>query len=130
MAFTYSSDATSSRDRLRLQLADTTSGSGNYVFEDGELDAFLSRADSDINLAAAMACRSLAVNHAKRAIWYRVNGFELDRRNPAKLFMDMAAAFEKAAKAVPTEYESVVEEYVDSAGVDRGNYVDTTSEEV
>lgn len=131
MAFTYDTAAPGNRENLRLQIGDTTSGSGNYTFEDAELDMLLSRASNDINLASAMACRALASSHARRAIWYRVNGiqgFEMDRRDPAKRFLEMAKEFETAAKSVVFEYEGVVEDYVDSAGSDRSNYVDVESD--
>lgn len=132
MAFTYDLTAPGNLEDLRLQIGDTTSGSGNYVFEDAELNRFLSRASNDINLAAAMACRSLAASHARRAIWYRVNGiqgFEMDRRDPAKRFLEMAKEFEATSKAQPFEYESAVEDYVDSVGEDRSNYIDVASED-
>lgn len=131
MAFTYNLAAPGDLEDLRLQIGDTTSGTGNYVFEDAEINRFLSRASNDINLAAAMACRALASSHARRAIWYRVNGiqgFEMDRRDPAKRFLEMAKEFEIAAKSVVFEYESLVEDYVDSAGEDRSNYVDVESD--
>jgi len=124
MGFTYNPDSPGDADRLRLQIGDTTSGSGNYAFEDSEILILLSRAGNDIDLAAAKACRSLAVSYARRAIWYRVNGFEMDRRDPAKRLFDMAKAFEETAKSQPFEFESVTEDYVDSAGADRSNYID------
>ena len=130
MAFTYDLTAPGNREDLRLQIGDTTSGTGNYVFEDAELDRFLSRASNDINLASAMACRSLATSYARRAIWYRVNGiqgFEMDRRDPAKRFLEMAKNFEETAKSAVFEYESIIEDYVDSAGEDRSNYIDVES---
>ena len=131
MAFTYDTSAPGNLENLRLQIGDTTSGTGNYVFEDAELNMLLSRATNDINLASAMACRALATSYARRAIWYRVNGiqgFEMDRRDPAKRFLEMAKNFEETAKSVVYEYESVVEDYVDSAGEDRSNYVDIESD--
>ena len=123
VSFSYNSDSPGDRDRLRLQIADTTST--GYVFEDSELDIFLSRSGSDINYASAMACRALAVNHAKRAIWYKVNGFMMERKDPAKRFLEMAQEFETAAKAAPFEFESITEDHVDSSGRDLGNYSDS-----
>ena len=126
MTATYNLTGRTTLDQLRLQVSDTTVTAGNYVFEDEELNDFLTRAGSDINMAAAMALRSLAISFAKRAIWYRVNGFEMDRRDPAKHLREMAAALEASARSVPFEYESVPDHYIDNAGQDLSNYPDSS----
>lgn len=127
MSFTYNLTGRGTRDQLRLQISDTASASA--IFDDEELDDFLTRAGSDINLASAMACRSLCVNRAKLAIWYKVNGFWMDRRDPAKILREMAKDFEAAAQAIPFEYESVTENLLDSSGTDLSNYSDTENVE-
>lgn len=125
MAFTYDASSPGNRDKLRLQIGDTSSTS--YTFEDAELDIFLTLTSNDIYLAAARACRALAVNNAKKAIWYRTQGFWMDRRDVAKVLLKMAQDFEAAAKATVFEYESTLEDFVDTAGKDLSSYVDTES---
>jgi hypothetical protein len=55
LAFTY--DVATYRGQVRLLIADTDSAS--VLFEDDEIDAFLSLAQNNVFLAAAMAIESL-----------------------------------------------------------------------
>lgn len=55
MAFTY--DVNTDRGRVRLLIADTDSTS--VLFQDDEIDAFLTLGESNVFLAAAMAIESL-----------------------------------------------------------------------
>lgn len=55
MAFTY--DVSTKRGQVRLLISDTDPASA--LFEDDEIDAFLTLADSNVFLAAAMAIESL-----------------------------------------------------------------------
>lgn len=126
MSFSYTTGSSAgTRDKLRLVIGDTTAAS--YVFEDEELDMFLGLENNDIYMTAAQAMRTIAVDAAKRAIFYRVTGFELDRRDPAKRLLEMANAFEKKALTTPFEFESVLEHDISAQGIDRSIYSDTPS---
>lgn len=127
MGFSYTTSSPGARDKVRLLIGDTSSG--DYVFEDAELDMFLSLWDQDVQLSAAQALRSLAADKAKMAIYYSVNGFSLNRTAVAEKLMALADVLEKRAVSTPFEYESLVEDLVDEYGRDRGNYPDTESEE-
>ncbi|MCK9602379.1 MAG: hypothetical protein M0R06_25260 [Sphaerochaeta sp.] len=58
MAFTY--DVTTDRGKVRMLITDVEST--DPCFDDDEIDAFLSMADSGVLLAAAMALETIASN--------------------------------------------------------------------
>lgn len=61
MAFTY--DNTTSRGRVRLLISDTDSN--NPLFDDSEIDAFLSLGANDVYDAGAIAFETVARSRAK-----------------------------------------------------------------
>ena len=122
MAFSYDEAAAGGRDELRAMVADTVSPG---VHSDAEIDRFLARWSNDLNLAAAAVLRSLAVNQAKLAIYYQINGLTIDRRELSKLLLESAKQYAEAAKQAPYEYESALEYSTDAAGRDESNYMDT-----
>lgn len=126
MSFSYATPATSDVHRVRRLIGDTTSGAGNYVFEDAEVQDALDDEGGDRNLAAASLLRTLAVDAAKRAIDWRVNGVGLSRGQRADQLLRMAETLEKKAVAVPYEYESVPDRSVTVFGEDRSNYMDSS----
>ncbi len=123
MSFSYNTTSPSSTDKMRLLVADTNATS--YVFEDEELSMFLLMFDSDVLLATAQALRTLAADKAKLSIYYSVNGFTMDRRDVAKQLLTIADKLDAAGLRAPFEFESVMEEFTDSIGVDRSNYMDS-----
>ncbi|MDP3766807.1 MAG: hypothetical protein Q8S13_02225 [Dehalococcoidia bacterium] len=111
--------------QVRLLIADTDV-SGTYVFHDEELQVFLDLNSADVRLSAAQALRTLAANASKRAVWYRINGLDMDRRSVAKTLLDTAKAIEDGAISAPFEYESWVDAYVSPGdGRDLSRYSDT-----
>lgn len=60
MAFTY--DVTTSRGLVRLLLSDTNSS--NVIFQDDEIDAFLTIEGDNIKRAAATGKEAIAINQA------------------------------------------------------------------
>lgn len=73
MAFTY--DISTDRGKVRLQLGDTTDGS--HVFEDDEIDYFLT-VGGDVNGATAKGLRVLLTDRARRAKSFSMQGLTLD----------------------------------------------------
>lgn len=125
MSFSYDPSTGSARDKLRLMIADTNAS--DYIYEDAELDLYLSMESQDPQLAAAKAIRTIAVDKARMAIFYRINGFngfELDRRQVAKDLLEAAKAIEESAKTTPFEFESIMQWWVGADGVDRTSYAD------
>lgn len=125
MSFSYSPGAPSSRDYLRLIIGDTSATL--YVFEDEELDMYLSlpTVGGEVQLAAAQAIRTLAVNQAKQALYYSINGLTMDRRRVAPTLLEAAAQLEKTAISAPWEIESILDHFVDDAGEDLSTYSDS-----
>lgn len=61
MAFTYdSSDLSSNQSRVRLMIGDTVSA--NAIFQDAEIDAFLSVEGDSVKRGAAAALMTMAAN--------------------------------------------------------------------
>lgn len=123
MSFTYSLPWSGARDYVRYLIADTVSGSA--VFQDEELDGALAKWGGDARLAAAEAMESMARLYARNAISYSVTGFSLNRTQTYRALLEGAKALRDAALQEPFEFESVLDYFVDTAGVDRSNYENT-----
>ena len=126
MSFTYTQPWASTRDYVRFLVGDTNAA--NAVFDDEELDSLVATWSGDARLAAAEALDALAALYARGAIMYQITGssasggFQMDRRKVADALERRAASLRKAAATVPFEFESVLDEHVDSAGLDWSNY--------
>lgn len=75
MAFTYDQSQPTSRDRVRMGLADPSVGGG--IFSDAEIDAFLTHGGGDVNAAIRIGLRALMVHHANRGDSGRVAALRL-----------------------------------------------------
>lgn len=62
--------------KVRLLIADTAESSA--IFEDEEIEAYLSMASNDINLAGAKALESICADKAKLAKKVKVGGYETE----------------------------------------------------
>jgi len=97
MAFTY--DATTDRGRVRLIIGDTSSG--DYKFEDGEIDAFLAMTQTDaggnnVARAAAAALRAWAADLARETASVKTAEFARDNRHRAEQMIRAAEALERS----------------------------------
>jgi len=111
MSFTY--DPTTERGKVRLLIHDTDANS--YEFEDDEIDAFLEQNSDSVWLAAADACRSLAVKSTPTAFILSIPGaIELDKKQIAKIYLQMAREYETRASS-GTDF---VTEYIDSYNIE------------
>ena len=73
MAFTY--DITTDRGKTRLQLGDVDSTA--YVFEDAEIDYFLT-AGGDVDSATVIGLKTLLASKAQRVKKFALTGMSLD----------------------------------------------------
>lgn len=89
--------STSTTYQLALMLGDTSTVSGKYLFEDEELALFIAEAGGDIKLAAARACRSVAMRAAKGALSVTVFGASWDKKSISDRYLRMAQEFERSA---------------------------------
>jgi len=80
---------TAARDKLRLELGDTNSES--YIFNDEELDFWLTEEADDYLAACLRACDAAARKFA-RAYDFETDGQSYKRSQMAKAFADRAAA--------------------------------------
>lgn len=123
MTFSYDASMAAAKDQVRLLITDTNSS--DPIFSDEEISMLLMMNAQDPQMTAAQAIRTIAVNKAKIAIFYRINGFngfELDRRDAPKLLLSAADAIEKSAMQTPWEIISVLDYAVGHDGIDRSQY--------
>ena len=127
MAFTFS--PTTERGKVRLLLFDTTDGTygTDYNFSDADIDALLEQNSDSVWLAAADACRALAVKNATSAIKFAIPGaIELDKKEVSKMLMALATKYESRATSsvdTITEFIDSFDIDIDILGEDSGEYV-------
>ena len=93
MAATY--DITTTRGKARLLAADTDTA--NYLFDDAEWDYFLTLAEDDPALAAALALEAAATDAAKIAVIFRNESQTTDPTKVPELLMARAKALRAQA---------------------------------
>lgn len=126
MSFTYTQPWVTTRDYVRFLVGDTVAA--NAVFDDEELDSLLGQWAGDARMAAAEALDALAALYARGAIFYKVSGFQMDRRDLAKAIREQAQQLRLQAQSQPFEFESILEDFIDTAGIDFSNYPTTDPE--
>lgn len=116
-----SSDVTSSANRVRLLVGDTDT---SYpLFTDAEVTALLAL-ESDVRLAAALACDALAARAARSAVSYSVLGdLSVNRLKQPDVYRDMAKQFRADAQAQPGHHIQEIGWKIDPAtGQDTTDY--------
>ena len=97
MAFSYTAGSSADRDRVRLEIGDTDEE--RVLFQDAELDDFLSQEGNSILGSAARACETLAVRFA-RDFTFSADGASFQKGNVTQMFM--APAKRRRRKASET----------------------------
>jgi hypothetical protein len=122
MSFSYNYDSPLLRDKLRLLISDTDSS--DNVFEDEELSIFLDLEDANLNLAAARACRSIAMSRARQAVVVKIMGdISIDKSKIATIYLTLADKFENREINTVEEYWDSFSVEVDRFGIDNSEYV-------
>ena len=101
---------TSTRDKLRLLIGDTDSTAP--LFQDDELDYFLSVRSDSLLLSAADACEAAAVRFA-RAYDFETDGQSFKRSQMAKAFKDLAKDLRSRAGGISTVDVTKIDGYSD-----------------
>ena len=96
MAFSYTAGSTDERDRVRLEIADTDEE--RALFQDAELDDFLTQEGNSIYGASARACETLAVRFA-RDFTFSADGASFQKGNVTQMFMNQAKRLRRQARA-------------------------------
>lgn len=96
MAFTF--DVATSRGQVRLLVPD--SSPTTYVFDDAEIDAFLTLESSSVRRAAAMALETLASNEALVLKVIRILELSTDGAKTADALLKRAALLRSQADEV------------------------------
>jgi len=127
MAFTFS--PSEDRGKVRLLCGDTTDGTykTDYNFTDADIDAFLEQNSDSVFLAAANACRALAVKAASTSFVLTLPGaLSLDKREIAKMYSELADKYEARASTGPDVLTEHIDSFafgVDLVGNDIGEYI-------
>lgn len=99
MATSYSTASLGTdQNKVRLLIPDTDT-SGNHVFEDEEIDAFLSIEGSDVRLAAAHALEVIASSEALKLKVLKVGDVQTDGAKLSEALLARAKRLRAAAAA-------------------------------
>ena len=96
MAFSYTAGSSADRDRVRLEIGDTDSD--RALFQDAELDDFLSQEGNSIYGASARACETLAVKFA-RDFTFSADGASFQKGSVTQMYMAQAKRLRRRADA-------------------------------
>ena len=103
-------DVTNDQGKVRLLISDVGGKDGeSFIFEDNEIEAFLSERGGVIKLAAADALRAISGNESQ--VLKRITFLELKTDGPAvaKELRELAGTIEKAHKEATEEDEDSME---------------------
>ena len=95
MAFTYTAGSTAERDRVRLEIGDIDSD--RALFQDAELDDFISQEGDNVLKASARACETLAVRFA-RDFTFSADGASFQKGNITQMYMAQAKRLRRKAQ--------------------------------
>ena len=99
MAFTYTPGSSADRDRVRLEIGDTDSD--RTLFQDAEIDDFLSQEGDSALKASARACETLAVRFA-RDFSFTADGASFQKGNITQMYMNQAKRLRRKAQGSTT----------------------------
>lgn len=100
MAFTY--DLSTDRGKTRLKIRDTdTADATRQLFNDEEIDFFVTEAVNDLNLAAAGALDAIAANAALLAKAQKIGDYSIDSKAMAAAVMKVAAHYRSLSEEAP-----------------------------
>ena len=99
MAFTYTAGSTAERDRVRLEIGDTDAD--RAMFQDAELDDFLSQEGDSVLGSAARACETLAVRFA-RDFTFSSDGSNFQKGSITQMYMNQAKRLRRQARSTTT----------------------------
>ena len=108
MAFSYTAGSTADRDRVRLEIGDTDEG--RILFQDAELDGFLTQEGNSLLGASARACETLAVKFA-RDFTFSADGASFQKGSVTQMFMAQAKRLRRQARATTTVMPRRVDGY-------------------
>ena len=99
MAFTYTAGNTADRDRVRLEIGDIDSD--RALFQDAELDDFLSQEGDSVLKASARSCETLAVRFA-RDFSFSADGANFQKGSITQMYMNQAKRLRRKAQGTTT----------------------------
>jgi hypothetical protein len=100
MAFTY--DLATDRGKVRLKIRDTDEADATrQLFNDEEIDFFLTEGGADLNLAAAGALDAVAANAALLAKSTKIGDYTIDSKAMAEAVLKVAAHYRALSENAP-----------------------------
>ena len=99
MAFSYTEGSSADRDRVRLEIGDTDSS--RALFQDAELDDFLSQEGDNVMGSSARACEVLAVRFA-RDFSFSADGASFQKNQVTLMYQKLARRLRNRARGTTT----------------------------
>ena len=108
MAFSSPAGSTAARDSVRLEIGDTDEA--RVLFQDGELDDFLSQEGNSILGSAARACETLAVRFA-RDFTFSADGASFQKGIITQMYMAQAKRLRRQSRGASVKMPRRVDGY-------------------
>ena len=108
MACSSTAGSTADRDRVRLEIGDTDED--RILFQDAELDDFLTQEGNSILGSAARACETLATRFA-RDFTFSADGASFQKGNITQMYMNQAKRLRRQSRATTTVMPRRVDGY-------------------
>ena len=108
MAFSYTAGSTADRDRVRLEIGDVDSD--RVLFQDAEIDDFLSQEGNSILGSAARACETLSVRFA-RDFSFSADGASFQKNQVTIMYAAQAKRLRRQARSTTTVMPRRVDGY-------------------
>jgi hypothetical protein len=123
--YTYNPSNGTLKDKVRLLIPDRPISRENdpAVFSDEEITLLASMHDNDPYLTAAAACEVIAMDRAKQAISFSINGMSVSKTSVPTFFMNRAKELKTQVGTEPWEDISSVDYTIGPFGEDRSSYV-------
>lgn len=122
MAFTYTNGT--ARGQVRLMVADVnTADATKQIFNDAEIDDFLTLENQEVYPAAAAACRSIAADTSRSAVAYTTLNMRIDRSKIPDHYRALAKDYmARATAGEPSEFFDYADVVIDTYGRDLSEY--------
>jgi hypothetical protein len=119
----FTTTVTTDRGKVRLLISDTNT---SYpIFDDDQIDAFLTLSGSDLFLAASYACTSMATEATRGAVSYNIlaSNISVDAKQLPAYYLALAEKYKQNSKdQVGFSLDEIPLFIENFSGIDRSNY--------
>ena len=124
MTYSYTPGSGQAKDKVRLLIPDRTDPAKNppAMFSDEELNDLLVESGGVATEAAATACEIIAMDSARQAISFSINGMNINKSSIPSFFLQRAKSLREQLDTTGDEFIDVMEYNVDQWGGDGTEY--------